>query len=84
MNTSITKRIVTKALTEIIEGAWHVGARGQRGAERLLMSEQRRPLRLYTAMQSIEATLEALVESVAARLGIDMQEVLAPIVAARV
>lgn len=85
MTTSITKQLATNLLTRTTEAAWAVMVIGERGAARLLMAE-RNPLllqRLYTALQATGEALEALVETTAARLGIDMLDVLEPLIAAR-
>ena len=86
MLTSITKRIVTKALTRTVAASWLIGVTGQRGAERLLMAE-RCPSsleRLYAALQATERALGDLVVVACAHLGIEMDDVLAPLIAARI
>ncbi|WP_316186333.1 MULTISPECIES: hypothetical protein [unclassified Bradyrhizobium] len=85
MTTSIVTRIITKLLTQTDAIAWRAVYTGQEGRERLLRAEQS-PLwleRLYTAMQAAGEALEAFAEATAARIGIDMADVLEPLIAAR-
>ena len=82
--TSITKHIATSLLTRTVETAWIVMGIGEGGAERLLERCPPTLQRLYTRLQAIGEALEALAETTAARLGIDMLDVLEPIIASRV
>ncbi|WP_316189714.1 hypothetical protein [Bradyrhizobium sp. SZCCHNS1054] len=86
MTNNITKRIVAKALTEAVIASWLVGAIGQHGEERLLNARWRPTTlkRLCIALQNAEDALGRRVNAMARRFGIDMDDVLEPLIAARI
>jgi hypothetical protein len=85
MTTSITTKTIIVLLTAILDSAWamiHTSQRGDAALDRLPWV----PAVLWSAVRRVGTFgeyVEALVEKTAERLGIDIMDVLEPVLAAR-